>query len=299
MTSLLTIDHPAYFDRLAEVEAAHWWARGMWRLAGHWLDAALNRRSGLHALDVGCGTGETALRLTRRPEIVRVVGLDPSPAALAHARRRHGFPLVLGSALELPFDDAGFDVATCFDVLQHLPERTDRRAATELYRVLRPGGIALIRANARAGRRVEDAGYRLDTLTEVFASTGFSIRRASYANCLPALAHELRGRLLSGSRSGHPAGGGLRIKMPPPWLNRIMGGVTAIEAAIAGRLAVPLPFGHSTLLLAVREPSGIFPISDLFDISSRSHAPRRPSDCTGGGPRSGQVGIPTQSVGTR
>jgi SAM-dependent methyltransferase len=264
MTSLLTIDHPAYFDRLAEVEAAHWWARGMWRLAGHWLDVALNRRSGLHALDVGCGTGETAVRLARRPEIARVVGLDPSPRALAHARRRHGFPLVLGSALELPFDDAGFDVATCFDVLQHLPERADRRAAAELRRVLRPGGIALIRANAnaRAGRRVEGAGYRLGDLSEVFASSGFSIRRASYANCLPALAQELRGRLRprGRSRSGHPSGGGLRIQMPPPWLNRMMGGVTAIEAAVAGRLAVPLPFGHSTLLMAVRMPNVIVPI---------------------------------------
>jgi hypothetical protein len=45
--------------------------------------------------------------------------------------------------------------------------------------------------------------------------------------------------------------------MPPPWLNRIMGGVAAVEAAIAGRLAVPLPFGHSTMLMAVRLPNMI------------------------------------------
>jgi SAM-dependent methyltransferase len=268
MTSLLTIDHPAYFDRLAEVEAAHWWARGMWRLGAHWLDDALKGRSGLHALDVGCGTGETALRLARRPEIAHVVGLDASRQALAHARRQHDFPLVLGSVLDLPFDDAGFDVVTCFDVLQHLPERTDRRAAAELRRMLRPGGVALIRANtnARADRCVEDAGYRLDALTEVFASSGFLIRRASYANCLPALAQELRGRLRPGRRSGHPSGGGLQIRMRPPWLNRLMGGVATIEAAIAGRFAIPLPFGHSTMLLAVRAPARTFPFHNIESV---------------------------------
>jgi hypothetical protein len=299
MTSLLTIDHSAYFDRLAEVEAEHWWARGMWRLGAHWLDDALKGRSGLDALDVGCGTGETALRLARRPEIDRVVGLDVSPEALAHARRRHGFPLVFGSALELPFDDARFDVVTCFDVLQHLPERTDRRASAELYRVLRPGGVALIRANACPGRRIKHAGYRLEALTEAFAVSGFRIFRATYANCLPALAQELRGLLRPGGRSGHPSGGGLQIRMPPPWLNRLMEGVARIEAAIAGRLAVPLPFGHSTMLLAVHAPTR--------PSSSRSHAlrgnavsdaPLRPANRAGVGPQSGQDCIPAQSVGT-
>src|SRR5262249_9724527 len=53
----LRIDDPAYFDRLADVEARHWWALGLWRLASYWLDAALAGRSGLRALDVGCGTG--------------------------------------------------------------------------------------------------------------------------------------------------------------------------------------------------------------------------------------------------
>ncbi len=252
MTATLTIDHPAYFDRLAEVEAAHWWARGMWRLAAHWLTAALKGRRGLRALDVGCGTGQTAVRLARRPEIAGVVGLDPSPEALAHARQRHDFPLVLGSALDLPFDDAAFDVVTCFDVLQHLPERADRRAAAELRRVLRPGGVVLVRSNARVSRRADRSGYRPDELAEVFVASGFAVRHASYANCLPALAQELRGQLRPHSnRRGHPSGGGLQIRMPPPWINRLMNGVATIEATVAGRFAAPLPFGHSTMVLAV------------------------------------------------
>jgi SAM-dependent methyltransferase len=238
-----TIDDPAYFARLAEVEAAHWWSRGMWRIAAWWLAEALGGRRGLHALDVGCGTGLGAVRLARRPEIAHVIGLDPSPDALAEARRRHGFPLVRGSALALPFDAGRFDVVTCFDVLQHLPAGGLHRAATELRRVLRPGAIAVLRSNTEPG------GHGLDHLRTVFAASGFAVRRASHANCLPALAQELRARLADRGRSGHPAGGGLQIRVPGPWINRLMGGITAAEAFLAGRLAARLPFGHSTMLL--------------------------------------------------
>jgi SAM-dependent methyltransferase len=246
-----TIDDPAYFDRLAEVESAHWWSRGMWRIAAAWLEDAACGRRGLHALDVGCGTGQGAVRLSRRPEIATVVGVDPSPLALQHARRRHGFPLVLGSALSLPFEDRRFDVVTCFDVVQHLPQGTLAAAARELRRVLRPGGFALLRSNT-APDGTSNPG--IDPLRRAVAASGFEVRRATYANCLPALVVELRGWLRGAVQDrnlrGHPCGGGLRIQLPRPWVNRLMGVISAAEAMVAGRLAVRLPYGHSTLLLA-------------------------------------------------
>jgi SAM-dependent methyltransferase len=250
--SMTTIESPVYFDRLAEIEAGHWWSLGMWRLASYWLDAALAGRSGLQALDVGCGTGMTALRLANRPEIRDVIGLDPSPQALMHARRRHALPLIRGSALALPFDDRQFDVATCFDVVQHLSAGGDRRAAGELHRVLRPGGMAVVRSNGRGWSR-DSSAYRLAILVDMLGESGFTIRRASYANSLPALAQELRGRLArAGGPPSHPSGGGLRIRLPHPAVNRLMTGVSGAEAWLAGRLGVRLPFGHSTLVLAER-----------------------------------------------
>jgi ubiquinone/menaquinone biosynthesis C-methylase UbiE len=247
-TKPLTIDDPAYFTRLAEVDSAHWWSLGMWRIAACWLAEALKGRGGLHALDVGCGTGMGAVRLAERPEIEQVVGVDPSPYALVEARRSHRFPLVQGSALALPFAAGRFDVVTCFDVIQHLGDGRLREAASELRRVLRPEGIAVLRSNT------EPRGTRLEQLRLVFAETGFTVRRASYANCLPALAQELRARLAGTRRSGHPAGGGLQIRVPHPWVNRAMGRVAAAEAFVAGRLAARLPFGHSTMLLVQVQP---------------------------------------------
>lgn len=259
MTAALSIADPAYFDRLADVETRHWWALGMWTLASYWLDAALAGRSGLRALDVGCGTGLTAARLAARPEVAEVVALDPSPEALAIAAFRHGGPIVRGSATGLPFRDASFDLVTCFDVLQHLPAGGDLRAAGELGRVLRPGGVAVVRSNGR-GWAPAGAAYRLDEVARLFRGAGLRVRRASYANGLPALAQEARGRLGRWTRPihgrpvapGHPSGGGLRIRVPHPAVNRTMGVVAHAEAWLVGRLGVPLPFGHSTLVLAER-----------------------------------------------
>jgi SAM-dependent methyltransferase len=39
---------------------------------------------------------------------------------------------------DLPFEDDSFDVILCNHVLEHIPD--DRKALSELYRVMRPGG---------------------------------------------------------------------------------------------------------------------------------------------------------------
>lgn len=43
---------------------------------------------------------------------------------------------------DIPYPDASFDVAYCSHVLEHVPD--DRRAMSELFRVLRPGGWAIL-----------------------------------------------------------------------------------------------------------------------------------------------------------
>lgn len=254
----LTIDDPTYFDRLAEIDQDHWWSKGMWQLAAHWLDGLLRGRRGLKALDVGCGTGGTLIRLARRAEIAEVLGIDPSPDALAWSKSRHGHRLVRGDALALPVAGMSFDLATCFDVMQHLPEHREADAAAELRRVLRPGALAIIRANGRGWARVADGDvrpYRLDDLTAAIEAGGLRVRRATYANSLPALAQELRGRLRIGpnpAAKAHPEGGGLQIRVPSNWKNGMMSAITATEAIAAGRGGLRLPFGHSTLILAER-----------------------------------------------
>lgn len=274
-----TIVEPAYFERLARAEFAHWWPAGMWKIASHWLDRSLRGRRGLLAVDVGCGTGGAAARLRRRPEIGRVIALDASETALDHARG-YALPLVRGDAFRLPFGDGSVDVATCFDVWQHLPPGEARGAAAELARILRPGGVVVVRANGRGlwpdrrELRGDPILFRPRMLAEALAGAGLVVLASTYANCLPSVAQEVVGRFRprpSPLSPAHPAGGGLCLRLPPPGINRAMGMLSATEAFWAGRLGLGLPIGHSTMALAVRAERSP---SDRESIIPRSHAPR-------------------------
>lgn len=245
--SPITLDDPAaYFERLAAFEASHWWSVALWRVTAHWLDAALAGRSGLRALDIGCGAGRTLGRLAGRPEIGDVSGIDPSPEALAHARR-DGRRVARASALSLPFEAGTFDVATCLDVIQHLPDEGDRLAARELARVLRPGGVAVVRTNAGRG------GVDVRGLGATFEADGLRVVRASRVNLVGSLAQEVRGRLRPGRHRAHPSGGGLPAPHRRGASGRIMAMIGGAEAFAVGRLGWNLPFGHSAMLLVVRQ----------------------------------------------
>ena len=90
-------------------------------------------------LEVGCGTG---LLLSRFDTVARsAVGVDASPGMLAHAHER-GLRVVRGSATDLPFADASFDLVCSFKVLAHVPDV--KRAFAEAARVVRPGGTMVL-----------------------------------------------------------------------------------------------------------------------------------------------------------
>ena len=90
-------------------------------------------------LEVGCGTGMILKEI--QPVARRAVGIDISSGMLAQAEAR-GLEVVEGSATELPFEDASFDVVYSFKVLAHVEEI--ERALREISRVLRPGGHAVL-----------------------------------------------------------------------------------------------------------------------------------------------------------
>jgi 2-polyprenyl-3-methyl-5-hydroxy-6-metoxy-1,4-benzoquinol methylase len=100
-------------------------------------------------LDVGCGYGRVALPLARAG--YEVEGLDLSENLIAAAQRAadaRGLPidLIVGSMAELPYSASSFDVVICLwsAFNEVLDEDAQVRTISEMWRVLRPGGFALI-----------------------------------------------------------------------------------------------------------------------------------------------------------
>lgn len=89
-------------------------------------------------LEVGCGTGLVLTRLVRFAKSAQ--GIDLSPGMLKHAEAR-GLDVREGSATDIPFPDASFDVTCSFKVLSHVPDI--HKALAEMARVTRPGGTVI------------------------------------------------------------------------------------------------------------------------------------------------------------
>jgi ubiquinone/menaquinone biosynthesis C-methylase UbiE len=112
--------------------------------------AELVRRVGTDkdVLEVGCGTGLVLQRVATFARTAK--GIDLSPGMLAHARAR-GLEVQEGSATDLPFPDASFDVAYSFKVLAHIPDLG--ACLREMLRVIRPGGHIVFDAYNRDSLR--------------------------------------------------------------------------------------------------------------------------------------------------
>ena len=101
--------------------------------------------NGDKVLDVACGTGIVACRIAGTG--ATVTGFDLTPAMLDQARKRAAservtVKWVAGNAERLPFPDGSFDLVTCQQGLQYVPDRA--RAVREMRRVIAPGGRAVV-----------------------------------------------------------------------------------------------------------------------------------------------------------
>jgi ubiquinone/menaquinone biosynthesis C-methylase UbiE len=240
-------------EATARAEDRHFWFIGLRRHARQMLDAAL--RGGTVHVIVDCGTG-TGRNLDWLQQYGLAVGIERSAVGLRLGRARRG-RLVQATVTALPVATASADLVTSFDVLYCLDDASEAQAVGEMFRVLKPGGIALINVAAldilrgahstlthevrrytrtRLGARLEQAGFRLERLTYTNMAT-FPITLAS------RLADRLTGRAAKGSAA--------EFTIPPAPINAILDAALAVEAGLAR--FVNLPVGSSIMAIA-RKP---------------------------------------------
>jgi ubiquinone/menaquinone biosynthesis C-methylase UbiE len=249
------------YEYLYQLEENFWWFAGMREVTAVLLDPFLRERDDRVILDAGCGTGGNLAWLRRYAGNGHVVGLDFVNTALRFCQQHGERYLVQASATDLPFATESFDLVTSFDVLVQIPGAgADEQAMREMWRVLKPGGIAFVRGAAYEWMKSgHDAAldtqrrYTLSELSGKLERNGFRVLRQTYANSLLFPVAAWRRLLLK--RLGL-ADSGSDVKPLPPslqWLNRLLEKALLLEASFLRRPSAKLPFGLSAICI-VKKP---------------------------------------------
>jgi SAM-dependent methyltransferase len=137
-------------------------------------------------LDGGAGSGEFVRLALKAGYVASAVAMEPAPRNFLLLKRNLGndrrVRLVQGGLLDVPLPDASMDMVMTTQVLEHIDDHT--RAASELVRVLKPGGHAIVTVPhppepAPNPEHVRE-GYTERELLALFAPFGMSLLHTDY-----------------------------------------------------------------------------------------------------------------------
>ncbi len=239
-------------------EDKHWWFATRTRAILALLDRyAGEGKQGRSVLDVGAGAGNMMHHLAHFGD---AIGLEfnPKPIPVAHAR---GFDVRQGSATDMPFADASFDIVALLDTVEHIAE--ERAVFAESFRVARPGGVLVVTVPAFMWLwsqndviNLHQRRYTVPELTEKLKAAGWQVEYCSYnfAAIFPLSAGVILLRKLLHREpqmaSPHFDEDAYQVEMEPApaLLNGILEGIGKVEVALLKRMR--LPVGTSIIAMA-------------------------------------------------
>lgn len=199
-------------------------------------------------LDAGCGTGLLLKKLTSFGE---GIGIDISSEAVKFAKARGLRKIYQASIENIPFKSNTFDVIVCVDVIYHKKVKNDLKALKELYRLLKPQGILIIKVPAfgwLGGQHDQlvqtKRRYSKKELASTLSTVGFKIKKISYSNMLLLPIVFLKRRLGNFS----PATISSDVFRLPPLLNSFLIFIQKLETKLL--TYGDLPFGVSVIAVA-------------------------------------------------
>lgn len=239
------------YKNIFQHENSHFFYVGTHKVILEILQKYLVKKNNINILDAGCGTG---LLLKKLKLFGEVHGVDISAEALKFSKKRGIKKIYHSSITKLPFTDKKFDVVLSIDVLYHQKVTSDIKALKEFYRVLKPGGLLIIKVPAYEWLRGHHDiivqtrhRYEKSELTSKLQSCGFDIQKISYffTFILPfVLLKRLIDKLISKKVSSE-------IQDIPSFLNKTLIWLTIFEMKIF--LYINLPYGISILAVAKKQ----------------------------------------------
>jgi SAM-dependent methyltransferase len=227
----------AVFDRMAAIDATHWWFDGRRAIVTALLERHLPRTT-RRLLEVGAGTGSNLEMLVAFGE---VDAIEPDEAARAIAAARSGIAVKGGLLPDgVDIEDGAYDGIVLLDVLEHIAD--DRATLALLRRKLAPGGRLVLTVpsapwmwSAHDVEHHHHRRYNWSRLREELEATDYRVVHHSHFNTLlyPAIAAaRVLGRL-TGKRGGDDA-------LPAPAINRLLARVFGAERWWTPRVSMPV-----------------------------------------------------------
>ena len=249
--------NPAEFENIARVEDSFWWFDGMHRIVLSLMKQVWGPRPG-RVLEVGCGTGGFATRLlTQFDGSLHLC--DLAPEAIRHARQRGFLDVFQTDARYLPFADDAYDCLLSLDVIVHLPRGAETDALKEFARVLKPGGLLILRVSALNILRSRHSEFTLERqrftrrrLRKAVEACRLEPVRCTYVNSLLLPLALFKFRIWEPLLQKPPASGLVRI---PQWADKLLRAALNAECAML-TAGCNFPIGQSLLLIA-RKPLSV------------------------------------------
>ena len=200
-------------------------------------------------MDIGCSSGFLLRDIRKQFPHAQVVGADYVPAPLHKLAKAHpDWPLIQFDLTTSPLPDECLDAASLANVLEHIGD--DVTAVKQVYRMLRPGGVAVI--EVPAGPHLFDVydkqlmhfrRYSRKSLNELLSGAGFEVHDESHIGFFvyPAFAiikkRNKKYLELPDEEQLQIVEGSINIARGNPVMDMIM----SMEEAL--RYKVPFPFG--------------------------------------------------------
>ncbi|MBM4286160.1 MAG: class I SAM-dependent methyltransferase [Deltaproteobacteria bacterium] len=227
----------------------YWWRTGKYAIYQRlFLDYS---STGRWFLDAGAGPGH----FTPWVEAVAqgtLVSLDPELGPLIYSRSKGQQLVIQGDMQSSPFRSNFYDFVFCLEVCEHV--ENDQKIIDEIYRILKPGGRALITVPALPilwGSHDEMSGhfrrYKKKEFSRLLQTPGFNLLKLTYAQFIFFFPLFVSRRLKK--MKGQQKRDAFQVK---PIVNRLLHFLVRIEYHFLKYFSLPL----GTNLLGIVEKPG-------------------------------------------